>query len=289
MVSRIKDINNPPQKLLLPKWQNLKDDVLLTRNNHGHKSSCYRDSSIEELKTLYKNKCAYCERVYGDELEVDHYRPKKERQIIGEPKFNQPGYYWLSYEWSNLILCCSKCNGNKSNKFPLVGWNELSRVFDHISNVQTPNYNAYDFNWLQNHEDPLLLNPESDNNFESHLRYFPSGAIRGITDKGKATIDICDLNRGWLITQRKKIIDEYVIEINEAINDYDLSKNLIELKIHIESTFKRIQRHTQDDYPFSLFHNYISVYFKFFIGNNLEISIKERICNYWDDFRNQLK
>lgn len=288
MVSINKDLNAAPAPLLDAKWAQIRQDVLITQNAHAHKTSCYRDTTIEELKTLYKNKCAFCERVYGDELEVDHYRPKKERSVAKDRKHDNPGYYWLSYEWSNLILCCSKCNGQKSNKFPLTGLNELNRVSTHIVNPGIPNYDSYDFQWIQVYENPLLLNPESDINFETHLRYMPSGEVKGITDKGKLTIEICDLNRSWLLNQRQKIIDEYIVDINDSVDDYSRTNNRNELKGSLKNTFKRIQKHTQSNYPFSLYHNYISMYFKFHIGSKLEVSIRDTICSYWLDYKNSL-
>jgi hypothetical protein len=33
----------------------------------------------------------------------------------------QPGYYWLAYEWSNLLISCQLCNQEfKKNRFPLL-------------------------------------------------------------------------------------------------------------------------------------------------------------------------
>ncbi|AUX44887.1 uncharacterized protein SOCE26_063570 [Sorangium cellulosum] len=32
----------------------------------------------------------------------------------------RPGYYWLAYEWDNLLFSCGICNGtHKRNLFPL--------------------------------------------------------------------------------------------------------------------------------------------------------------------------
>lgn len=74
------------------------------------------------LMTAQHDKCAYCEsRVtttsFGD---VEHFRPKGGvRQAEGSP-LEQPGYYWLAYEWSNLLVACEKCNrALKKCIFPL--------------------------------------------------------------------------------------------------------------------------------------------------------------------------
>lgn len=52
---------------------------------------------------------------------VEHFRPKGGwRQSPGQP-IEQPGYYWLAYEWSNLFLACGPCNSrHKRNLFPLT-------------------------------------------------------------------------------------------------------------------------------------------------------------------------
>ncbi len=67
-------------------------------------------------------KCCYCESKVehvcpGD---VEHYRPKMGwRQNDNDP-LQIPGYFWLSYEWSNLLYSCENCNRRyKKNLFPL--------------------------------------------------------------------------------------------------------------------------------------------------------------------------
>ena len=55
---------------------------------------------------------------YGD---VEHYRPKAGYRQDAEDPLGRPGYYWLAYEWSNLLFCCQICNQRfKRNLFPLV-------------------------------------------------------------------------------------------------------------------------------------------------------------------------
>ena len=86
------------------------------------------------LKKLSHGKCWYCEtsleRAMGD---VEHFRPKKHvTQCL-----DHDGYWWLSFELSNLRLSCDKCNkrttdatgtvGGKGNHFPLI--DEKTRVF----------------------------------------------------------------------------------------------------------------------------------------------------------------
>lgn len=73
------------------------------------------------LIRMQHGKCCFCERkIYGDG-DVEHFRPKAGVSQGLKTQMFRPGYYWLAYEWSNLLLCCSPCNSrNKRNLFPLV-------------------------------------------------------------------------------------------------------------------------------------------------------------------------
>ena len=71
----------------------------------------------DKLNHYYLHKCAYCER--HCKAEIEHYRPKAGISEDG----THPGYYWLCYEWSNLLPSCHECNasGGKMNQFPVRG------------------------------------------------------------------------------------------------------------------------------------------------------------------------
>lgn len=52
--------------------------------------------------------------------DVEHYRPKAAVQQSREAPVERPGYYWLCYEWENLLFSCGICNGeHKRSLFPL--------------------------------------------------------------------------------------------------------------------------------------------------------------------------
>lgn len=80
------------------------------------------DDVKEALIGMQYGKCAYCEaRVihisYGD---VEHFRPKAAFQQGETTPLEKPGYYWLAYDWLNLLLSCQICNQrHKRNLFPL--------------------------------------------------------------------------------------------------------------------------------------------------------------------------
>ncbi len=89
-------------------------------------------------------KCCFCEKKIGAEGDVEHFRPKASFcQGEGLP-LERPGYYWLAYDWDNLLLACPICNQRfKKNYFPLV--NPVHRARNHKADVAQ--------------EQPLLLNP----------------------------------------------------------------------------------------------------------------------------------
>lgn len=158
------------------------------------------------LKGLYKNKCAYCEKLCYYPR-VEHFRPKG--RVIG----NQPlanGYYWLCYEWTNLLPSCHECNSieAKGDKFPIRGIRKTS--FPVTGNPPTFDsaQNIYDSNYLAD-EDPYYINPEYCDDFWSHFDFERSGKIVGVSDYGIRTIADFKLDdedrNGW----RREVYELY--------------------------------------------------------------------------------
>ncbi|OJT16818.1 hypothetical protein BO221_47805 [Archangium sp. Cb G35] len=152
----------------------------------------YAHETVKQaLLEAQHGKCAFCESKvahisYGD---VEHFRPKAGwRQREDEP-LSRPGYYWLAYEWSNLLLACTLCNQQfKKNLFPL----------------QTPARRARSHKEDVTAEDPLLLDPAVDDpesfiSFREEVPYAVDGNARG-----EATIRALGLRRETLAEQRRK-------------------------------------------------------------------------------------
>lgn len=90
-------------------------------------------------------KCCYCERKRNIiEFHVEHFRPKAQ---VKEAELNHPGYWWLAYDWENLLLACFPCNLKKSSHFPLK--DEEKRAYGEECDVAV--------------EEPLLINPLNEN------------------------------------------------------------------------------------------------------------------------------
>jgi uncharacterized protein (TIGR02646 family) len=87
----------------------------------------FRDHLIE----LFHGKCAYCEipLVGQHKGDVEHFRPKNAvveedgARAVDSDGRPHPGYWWLAYEWGNLLPACRDCNStnHKGNKFPVFG------------------------------------------------------------------------------------------------------------------------------------------------------------------------
>ncbi|MDQ2687964.1 MAG: hypothetical protein M3Y28_08875, partial [Armatimonadota bacterium] len=70
-------------------------------------SRLYADPTVKQaLMDAQHGKCCYCERVIGEDGDVEHFRPKAAVcQGAGLPQ-ETPGYYWLAYDWDNFLLAC---------------------------------------------------------------------------------------------------------------------------------------------------------------------------------------
>jgi len=142
---------------------------------YGH--STVRDA----LEDSHHGKCAFCEvkipKPYAP-AHVEHWRPKGSVMQVKGEKATKPGYYWLAYEWDNLLLACLFCNSsNKGVQFPL----------------EDPTARALNHHFPLAAEAPLLLKPDVDDPSQ-HIEFIEE-IPRGISAQGKATIKALGLDR----------------------------------------------------------------------------------------------
>lgn len=194
-------------------------DIIINKDKNKISDTVYRDayntedgwrSKVEDqLAISYKNKCAYCERIC--KADIEHYRPKK--AVTGE---NHEGYYWLCYEWTNLIPACITCNrdGAKHNHFPILGNRVTQPAFLDYGELDLEKHKAVNTPLIN--ERPYLLHPEVDDPnsfFEFKIDSDNKGIrIKGIDQdgRGEKTIKICKLNRQELKIDRLRVINEVV-------------------------------------------------------------------------------
>ena len=220
-----RNYNSKPRSLTLntsiSKWNDIANRVSTVIEREIYSDPYYDHNKhtasrvIDHLNRWYHLKCAYCERFY--KLDVEHYRPKGEvrdgnnKLIMITPTDAHPGYYWLCYEWSNLVPACISCNrdGGKGSKFPTI-----------ISYTSTPPINAGVLDTSRcfvGHPDltveqPYLLHPEHDDPtgmFRFEVAVDKKGIKMVGTDapeRAEMTIKICQMNRPEIRMDRFKTV-----------------------------------------------------------------------------------
>ena len=212
---------NDEQRIWWDKWQVRAAQKQAEAKAGGQlDSTVWRDLKDWLFKNVFHRKCAYCEALVtaiypGD---GEHYRPKGNVTVKAQGK-KQPithpatgvkhsGYYWLAYDWRNLLPACFECNNAKSDQFP-VGH---SHVHD-----AAPEPSELDLN-----EGPLLLYPYVDDP-EKYLVFGEFGivAAKDGNPRGLATIEVFDLNREALVDDRhrlqEKVVSPLIVALGKAI------------------------------------------------------------------------
>lgn len=182
----------------------------------------WRNNTVrDELYTAhYEGKCCYCERRRDRtrEPDVEHFRPKKSVKNT-----SHPGYWWLAYDWNNLLWSCKACNEDyKRTKFPI--FNEDKRASNYCLD--------------ENIERPKLINPRREDPAEyigfSCGKYAGRYYVRPIAkphltgekrEKANATINIVGLDRDTLASERgealqglMEIADNMKIALKAVLN-----------------------------------------------------------------------
>jgi 5-methylcytosine-specific restriction endonuclease McrA len=175
---------------------------------------------------VFNGKCAYCE---GDVRSVayghaEHWRPKsevRERNADGKDvlvrdssRDPHPGYFWVAYDWRNLVPACEECNvGTKARPgkrtvFPV----NRKRVFSPAE--------CLDFDRMNEIEDPLLLHPfDEERDPKHHIEFDEYGqpVARDGSDYGRHSIQVFNLDRHWLNSRRQPLYDEMRQAVKNAI------------------------------------------------------------------------
>lgn len=170
--------------------QSLKDSFDDGAKQFEINSGIYGHETVKEaLIKLQHDKCCFCEAqvCHTSHGDIEHFRPKGGYQQSEEEPLQQPGYYWLAYDFSNLFFACEKCNQSyKRNYFPLV--NPLNRAKSHNDDYRQ--------------EDCLIVHPEFDNP-EEHITFeFEVVKAKDGSLKGTETIKRTGLDRPKLEDRR---------------------------------------------------------------------------------------
>jgi hypothetical protein len=173
---------------------------------HRWRANVWRGFKEFLYEHIFFKNCAYCEAaidaVYvGD---AEHYRPKGEvtqrntdgQEVVvvdpdGDP---HPGYYWLAYDWRNVLPSCYKCNTfrGKGTQFPAI------RHAFSPSQADSPTE-------LDEFEEPFLLQPFRVGYVPK--KFFVFDDLGGIEPRrgdkqAEVSIQVYDLKRGALRDRR---------------------------------------------------------------------------------------
>ena len=189
MIKIEKDLNDIPSTLNSAKTDQRRKELIEYGRyiNNSIYDSRYKLKDIKEkLRSIYKNKCAFCEQRI-EQFAVEHFRPKNI-------------YYWLAYSWDNLLLACPTCNGHKNKHFETLNERAIltEEELEQIHQL-TDKYNGI--------ESSKLIHPEKEA-IDSLLIFGKDGSVRSDDERVDYTINICRLNRNDLKDERKKIIDD---------------------------------------------------------------------------------
>ena len=181
-------------------------------------------------------KCCFCEnkRAKRREFDAEHFRPKGSVHECDK----HPGYWWLAYDWSNLLHACRPCNqGNKGTKFPVRG-----------TRACCPEDSLDD-------ENPELINPITENpeNYigfewgESYNKFVKTVSLDG-DGRGNKTIHIAGLNRPELQQERA----ELVTGLQSCVELMNYAK-LAGIALVFEESIEKIKSHTSPKRRFTGF------------------------------------
>jgi len=225
-----KDFDQIPNELVICSAKN-EAELLANRKIN---SNCYKKANTK-LNELYLDKCAYCESKYlaTSWTDIEHYRPKSK-------------YYWLAYEWSNLLPTCPKCNRLKNDEFPII--NDEKRIKSH------PEFNGkldktkckITASELVD-EEAYIINPEIDNpdlfldfKIENNKKGIEIYGI-DVKNRGEKTIDVCNLNRVDLLKDRQEFVIDNIIDLIDI--SFSAKEKALEL---LNIAFENIEKKAKD-------------------------------------------
>jgi len=134
--------------------------------------SIYGHGTVKKALVKAQNeKCCFCESsvTHVSSGHIEHFRPKGGVRQSADAPLEKPGYFWLAYEWTNLLFSCELCNSRfKKNLFPLVRPDQ--RACDPAADLAR--------------EEPLFLDPSSEDptihiGYREEYPYAIDGSRRG--------------------------------------------------------------------------------------------------------------
>lgn len=260
---------NAPSKL---ESDNCRARVMENIRDRIFKGAYYNHKTVlKRLEAIHHNKCSFCEtRIRPvDTPQVEHYRPKNSVKDDDD----HPGYYWLGHEWNNLLLACPACNKAKLDNFPIQG--------DRVTAPELLSDGSLNRNRCRpdapplSNERPFLVNPAIENP-ELHFQFHPDGRIEGLSTRGQKSIKLCKLDRKSLDLDRKKVLDDYMTDLDEKFAGYTEGILTDEgLAYFVGKTVARIKREIKAELKYTLFRKYSFEHYEDFFVDRAEDTRKD--------------
>ena len=237
-------------------------DKLIERVKNGQKpkvENLYKDPRMQSVyksgKAPFYGKCVYCESdvLVNQPGDIEHWRPKnrvtdeKNRAIEivtgGGKKVPHPGYYWLAYEWRNLLLACETCNRPSTSK-------TTGRRIGKWDQFPVRGFRATKMG-EESQESPILLNPVEEDP-SAHLEVDDTGVIIAKTDRGQKCIDIFGLNdREALRDARRECIKNTKSRIQSMILKVWMASRQRDEEDAMREFFEKVEEIESGAAPFS--------------------------------------
>lgn len=232
------------------------------------------DPAKRALLDLFHGKCAYCEinAAAGQDVDVEHYRPKGGVKDAAAAGVDHPGYWWLAMDYENLVTSCVHCNQSRRQVIVDPDLSEVE-IAEALLAGRTETRGKHDWfpvegdAWVTSpdqplsDEAPLLLDPTRDDPGD-HLDWrFHETLVtlvpRAGSARGQVTIDVLGLNRRHLTEDRmKKLLLMYHLRDNirltlQLLDDTDDPGHRAGLERLLEGEIRALAAHCAPDQPFS--------------------------------------
>ena len=224
-------------KRAIDAWENWREKGSVGKFNCQLEDKVWGELKEWLIKNVFHDKCAYCEtREVRSPYHAEHFRPKGRVRFrsTGVKKLvtpiiqdeegenvEHPGYFWLAYNWANLLPSCNDCNSalGKNDQFPVkkvhVGIKRLTiSEAAKLRRKEIQSFKRQEVYYLQPEdlnelEEPLLLNPYLDNPSD-HIVFGDCGVIAAKegSEKGEASLVVYDLGAENLRIARQEAQDK---------------------------------------------------------------------------------
>jgi hypothetical protein len=159
------------------------------KRKEGRKQSRFDFSLKVDWLELGFSKCAYCEQKLTPRTEITcRYRPEAAARDWPSRREWPEHYWWVAFEWRNLLPLCPTCTSLKRSFFPVKQRSQIDVPWDELGK-----------------EGPRLIDPFTEDpaefiGFDEHGRATPKNP------RGDFMIRLLTLNRTELLTKRNQAI-----------------------------------------------------------------------------------